>query len=96
MGSIVCCTCELPAGGSEGPAGLCFLPLPGLSPPPTPLQDSLRTWPQVEKAGGYSLAHRAAWGDADTLDCSLTSPVCIMGTVILSGRVGVRIKGDVG
>ena len=64
-------------------------------PPHHPLQDSLHTWPQVEKAGGCSLAHRGAWRDADTLDCSRTSPVCIMGTVILSGRVGMRIKGDV-
>ena len=76
--------------------GCVSFPSPGSPRRPPPLQDSLRTWPQVEKAGGYSLAHRAAWGDADTLDCSLTSPVCIMGTVILSGRVGVRIKGDVG
>lgn len=62
---------------------------------PPPLQDSMHTWPQVEKAGRCSLAHRAACRDADTLDYSLTSPVCIMGTVILSGRVGMRIKGDV-
>lgn len=32
-------------------AGLCFLPLPWLSPT-SPLQDSLGTWPQVEKAVG--------------------------------------------
>ncbi|KAG5198360.1 hypothetical protein JEQ12_008050 [Ovis aries] len=51
-------------------------------------EDSMHTWPQVEKAGRCSLAHRAACRDADTLDYRLTSPVCIMGTVILSGRVG--------
>ena len=76
-------------------AGLCFLPLPWLSPT-SPLQDSLGTWPQVEKAVGCILAHRAAWRDPDTLGCRLTFPICIMGTIILSGGVGMRIKGELG
>lgn len=71
-----CC----PIAGSK--AGLPFIPLP-LPSSTFPLLDSLGTWPQVEKSGKHTMAHRAAWRDADTLGCSLTFPICKMGTVTL-------------
>lgn len=88
--------------GSQGPSFLLGGRYPGCCSSACPRQGCISSssqdlwgaWPRVELVRRHTLAPRAVWRGPDNLGCSPTFPVCKMSTVILSGRVGTRIKGD--